>query len=126
MAGTRSESARVLGTLNGYSVAAVSAAQYLLEWVAPFACRVGGVQAYATTAGTGVGNTVLDVLKDGSSIYTTAANRPTLAATSTGAFASSAPDARAVQAGDRIALQVSSISSTGHARLAFSVALERP
>lgn len=126
MPGTTSTTERVLATLNGYGLAAVTGTQYLTEWVAPFTCRLGGVRAYATTAGTGAGNTVLDVLVNGTSVWTTAGNRPTLAATSTGEFANTSPDGRAIQKGDRVALQVASISSTGHARLALSVALERP
>lgn len=126
MPGTRSDPHRVLALLSAYSSAAVTAGLNVEEFVVPFPCRLGGIQATAVTAGTGAGNTVLDILNGGTSVYVTTANRPTLAATSTGAFACSAPEKRAVQVGDRLTLQAASISSTGHARLAFTVALEAP
>jgi len=77
------------------------------------------------TAGTGGGNTVCDVLLNGTTIWTAAGNRPTgLAVTANLEFTNTTPDVRAFQPGDRIQLQVASVSSTGHARLMMSVALE--
>jgi hypothetical protein len=81
---------------------------------------------YAVTAGTGGANTVVDVLVNGTSIWATAGNKPTLLATSTGEFANAVgdPNKTGVRPGDRISIQVASISSTGHARLSATVALE--
>jgi hypothetical protein len=126
MAGTRSVPGRVLSTLQGYGSAAVTAGQVLSEHVLAHDARLGGVAAYASTAGTGLGDTVLDVLKNGTSIWAATGDRPTLAATSTGAFANAAPSHRAAQAGDLLTLKVASISSTGHARVALAIALEDP
>lgn len=125
MPGTRSNANPVRHVVSGYSNAAVTANQYLTEFVAPFTCRIGAVKVEATTAGTGAGDTVVDVLINGTTAYTTAANKPTLLGTSTGEFANTAPDVRGVQAGDMVAIQVASIpATTGHARLCASVCLE--
>jgi hypothetical protein len=104
--------------------AAMTATQYLGEWIAPFNGRVGAVKVNGRTAGTGGGNTVMDLLKNGTSMYTTTANRPTLAATSTGEFANTNPDTRSFIAGDVIGFQCLSISSTGHANVSYSVDFE--
>lgn len=124
MPGTKSNAFPIRNHVTGYSNAAVTAAQKLTEFVAVAPMRIGAVKVYAATAGTGAGSTVVDVLLNGTSIWTTAADRPTLLATSTGEFANPAPNTRAVQPGDRIEIQVASISTTGHARLSATVALE--
>ena len=95
------------------------------SWLRP--CRLTAVKVYATTAGTGGGNTVVDLLRNGVSVWSAAGNRPTLAAVSTGEFTNTRPDRGVgLDPGDRIAFQVASISTTGHARLSASAALERP
>ena len=126
-AGTNSPPEQVIGVLNGYNNAAVTASLYLEEATIPMDCIIGGIRAYAETAGSGSGNTVLDVLKNGSTIWRTAANKPTLLGTDTGNFDSTDPDITVINEGDRIALQVSSIpATTGHARVFMTVCLERP
>jgi hypothetical protein len=127
MPGTRSQTKNVVDTIQGYSGAtAVIAAQILFEAVSTLFGRISGIKFFAVTAGTGAGNTVCDVLLNGTSIWSVAANKPTLLATSTGEFANSVPDpnSRGVRPGDRITLQVSSVSTTGHARLMGTVAIE--
>jgi len=124
MPGTRSQTKNIVDTVQGYSSAAVTAAQILYEYVAPMFGRIGGIKVLAVTAGTGGGNTVCDVLLNGTTIWTTPANRPTLLATSTGEFTNAVPDVRGIRPGDRITVQVASVSSTGHARLMMTVALE--
>ena len=127
MPGTRSQPGSTTDVVTGYSNAAVTASQFLNEYIVVFFGRITGIKVYATTAGTGGGNTVVDVLVNGTSIWATAGNKPTLLATSTGEFANAVGDAGrvGVRPGDRIALQVASISSTGHARLSASAAIER-
>lgn len=122
MPGTRSNAFPVHGLATAYSLAAVTATT-LAEYVMVFPGRIGAVKAYAATAGTGAGNTVVDVLLNGTSIWTAAGNKPTLLATATGEFANTAPDTRSFQPGDRITISTT-ISTTGHARLSVSVALE--
>ena len=125
--GTNSPAEIVIGILNGYNNAAVTASLYLAEATIPMDCVIGGIRAYAETAGSGSGNTVLDVLKNGSTIWHTAGNKPTLLGTDTGNFDSTDPDIVAINEGDRIALQVASIpGTTGHARVFMTVCLENP
>ena len=125
--GTNSPAEIVIGILNGYNNAAVTANLYLEEATIPMDCVIGGIRAYAETAGSGSGNTVLDVLKNGSTIWRTAANKPTLLGTDTGNFDSTDPDIVAINEGDRIALQVASIpATTGHARVFMTICLENP
>ena len=126
MAGTHTGAASVVDTFQGYANAAVTASQYLGETVVLFPCRLTAVKVYAATAGTGAGNTVVDLLRNGTSVWSTAGNRPTLAATSTGEFTNTRPTTWTLDPGDRLAWQVASVGTTGHARLAAGVALERP
>lgn len=123
------------GHLPVFNLAAVTAAQVLAETFFPWSSgKIAGVSFGAVTPGTGGGNTVLDILINGVSAYTTTANRPTLLAVtgSTGApasggarFSAGQPDIRTLRYDDRITVIVQSISSTGHARLSGSVAFER-
>lgn len=127
MPGTRAQAKNVIDNVCGYSSAAVTAAQILNEYVSTVYGRITGVKFLAVTAGSGAGNTVGDVLKNGTSIWAAAANRPTLAAASTGEFANAVGDAGsvAVRPGDRITLQINSIpATTGHARVMATASLE--
>ncbi len=136
--GTYSAKVNVLDIVAGSSVggggpftwgqlagAAVVGGQILASVCLPFYCRIGGVQATAAVAGTGAGSTVLDLQINGTSIYVTTANRPTLLATSVGGFALMAPDVRTLKQNDILTLLVYSVSTTGHGKITFSVALER-
>lgn len=126
MGGTRTGAEHVVAMFHGFSSAAVTASQYLSETVVLFPCRLTAVKVYGSTAGTGGGNTVVDLLKNGASVWSAAGNRPTLAATSTGEFESTAPNrGTALNPGDRLSFQVASISTTGHARLFAACALEK-
>src|SRR2546425_11912972 len=119
MPGTRTNANATVTTIVGYSAAALTAAQTLVEWIAPYPCRIGAVKVNGRTAGTGGGNTVMELLKNGTTMYTTAANRPTLLATSTGEFANTNPDVKGVLQGDVLLLQCSTISTTGQAAVSF-------
>ena len=126
MPGTRSQAKNVIDAAQGYSNAAVTAAEILSEFVSTSFGRISGIKFYAVTAGTGGASTVCDVLLNGTSVWSTAANRPTLLASSTGEFTNSVPDpgSRGIRPGDRLTLQVNTVSSTGHARVMGTVAIE--
>jgi len=127
MPGTRAQARNVVDNVCGYSSAAVTAGQVLSEYVSTVFGRITGVKFLAVTAGSGAGNTVGDVLKNGTSIWATAGNRPTLLGTSTGEFNNAVGDAGsvAIRPGDRITLQVNSIpASTGHARVMATASIE--
>lgn len=125
MAGTTATTHVVRQVLTAYSSGEATAAT-LTEYVMTFKGKITGVRADAETAGAGAGDTVLDITVNGTSIWSVAANKPTLAAVSTGAFANLIPiaTARSVKPGDLVILKVASISDTGHSRLSFSAAVE--
>ena len=88
--------------------------------------KIAGAEFYAVTAGTGGGNTVLDILVNGTSVFGAAGDKPTLlAVTATAPFVMSPPTAKALRFGDRITVICLSVSSTGHARVSGAVALEK-
>jgi hypothetical protein len=80
------------------------------------------VRAYLDTSGSG-SSTIVDVNKNGTTIFTTQANRPTIAA---GANASSTagPDVTSVAAGDRLSVDLDQLG-TGAADLYVSVTIKR-
>src|SRR5215472_17667945 len=127
MPGTRAQGKSVSDVLYSGSAAAVTAGLSLVAvpYVATFNGRVGAVKVYASTAGSGAGNTVCDVTINGTSIWSQAAARPTLLGTSTGEFNNAIGDRGSFRAGDRINLTVVSIpATTGHANLSMSAALQ--
>ena len=125
MPGAYTNAYPVKTVVSAYSAAAVAAAATLVRWVCPMnAARIGAVVANAPTAGTGGASTVVDVLKNGVSVWTAGADRPTLLAASTGEFNNTQPNVRSLQKGDVLTITVPTISTTGHAGLSVSVAIE--
>jgi hypothetical protein len=134
--GTRSQAEIVVAVVVAESApagTAVTAGQALIDFAVPCDCKIGGVKARAEVAGTGAGSTVLDVLLNGVSVWDATADKPQLAATLTGEFASKVPARRSLRAGsgaggsgDYLGVKVSSVSSTGHGRVSVAIALESP
>jgi hypothetical protein len=89
---------------------ALTVAQGALTLVVPVACTITNVRAWVGTAPTGA-DIIVDVLKNGTTIFTTPANRPTIAATTLSDLAA-APDVTAIAANDIIAVSVAQIGST--------------
>lgn len=77
-------------------------------WVSPRARTVTAVWLYRTTPGTS-GSTIVDIHKNGTTIYSTQANRPTLAYTETGSKLATAPDVTSVAAGDVLTIDIDQI-----------------
>lgn len=124
MPGTKTNSNSVKTTIDGYSVAAITAAQILKHWVAPFAGRILAVMARTETAGAGAGTDVVDVLINGVTAYTTAGNKPTLLCASIGQFSNTNPDVRSFQAGDLLSIVVASVGAGGgHQQVYATVAI---
>lgn len=86
--------------------------------------KIRVVRAFASQAGTGSVPTIIDLWKNGNSMFRNAANRPTLAATATGPFTVGAPEEQNYKAGD--VLQIRLIQSAGHGQITFTAALEEP
>jgi hypothetical protein len=125
--GTRSQPGNICDSCQGYSPTAVTANQILFEYVANAYERITGVKYLAVTAGTGAGNTVGDILLNGTSIWNVnPANKPTLLATAVGEFNNALPDVnyRNLRPGDRLTLEILSVSTTGHARVTCNVTFE--
>ena len=123
MPGTRAQAKNVVDVVSGYSSAAVTAAQVLSEYVSVVFGRLSGIKFSAVTAGGGA--CVADVLVNGTSVWSVAGNKPTLAS-GTGEFTNSVPDpgSRGIRPGDRITLQINTITTTGPARVSANVAIE--
>ncbi len=126
--------ARLAVGTNGQHLAANSAATNGVEWVAvtryltlgvpgtltaaagtvrlyvPFACTVTNVRASVGTAPTGA-SLIVDVLKNGTTIFSTTGNRPTITATNFTDL-SSTPDVTAIAADDYLTISVAQIGST--------------
>jgi hypothetical protein len=123
-----------------YNTAALTVAT-LNQFVVPYRCEIGQIVAYAGTAGTVSGSSVLDILVSHvnlttgvydtpTSIWTTAANRPTMLSLNTGLFSLARPDKSAtsyglaLNVGDLINFTCASIGGgLGHALVCMSVAL---
>lgn len=83
------------------------------------------VRAYVDTAPTGA-TLIVDVNKNGTTIFTTQANRP-IVAISGNASSTTLPDVTAVAAGDRLTIDVDQIgSSVAGADLYVSVTIKHP
>lgn len=76
----------------------------------PRACTIINVLASAGTAPTGA-SLIIDVNKNGTTIFTTQGNRPTIAA-GTNSDTSSVPDVTSIAAGDYLTVDIDQIGST--------------
>jgi hypothetical protein len=123
--------------IDHYQAAAVTVAT-LKTFVAPFRCEIG--QIVASCGGAGAGITVLDVLVSHinlatgvydtpTSIWTTAANRPTMPAAGTGVYSLAKPDRSAtsygcaLNVGDIVSITGASVGAGGSTLLSVSIAL---
>lgn len=109
--------AAVLAVLNrhpGHPVFAVDGVlgtgQGQARWYAPVACTIVEVRASVGTAPTGAA-ILVDVEKNGTTIFTTQGNRPTIAV-STHTDVSGTPDVTALAAGDYLTFSVDQVGST--------------
>lgn len=91
-----------------------------VTFLSPGALTITEVRASVDTAPTGA-SLVLDIKKNGTTLYTTTANRPTIAAGATSVTAVD-PDITGIAAGDRITLAIAQVGSTvAGANLSVSV-----
>lgn len=81
------------------------------RWVAPFAGEVINAVATVGTAPTGAA-AIVDIEKNGVTVFSTSANKPTIAAATKTSPLSKAPDVAAFAAGDVLAINVTQIGST--------------
>lgn len=107
--------------LSGYATVSPSSGTVLNALIAPVPAQIRYVLAAAQGGGT---TTVLDVLLNGTSIWTNPTDRPTLAGTAAGRFLSGRINRSAVAIGDILELVVATAGNK--ARLVATVALEDP
>jgi hypothetical protein len=122
MSGPAAEPKQVQAWLGGYAPT-IGVGTVLFSHVAPSNGRVCVIRARAQQAGT-AGNTVLDLFRNGTSMYRNQTRRPTLVGTTVGAFSANAPDEQAIVAGDLIQLLVQ--ASGGHQGVSATAAVEQP
>lgn len=109
------------GFLSGAS-ATPSNGLVLASMVAPVPAQVRLVVGSAGSSG--ASPTVLDLRKNGASMYHGAVLRPTIAAGLTGRFSLAAPSDTGVQDGDVLSLLV--LTAGGHGGIVATAALEEP
>jgi hypothetical protein len=81
------------------------------KFVFPYAATIVSVTLTAGTAPTGAA-ILVDVNKNGTTIFTTQGNRPTLAISSAVGSASAAPDVTAMAAGDYLTVDIDQVGSS--------------
>lgn len=85
------------------------------------ACVFDGLYVYLGTAPTGA-NAIVDINKNGTTIFTTQANRPTVAAAANEGAIAAEPEVKSFAAGDVITIDVDQIGSgTPGANLTFEL-----
>lgn len=81
-----------------------------MSFISPVAMTVQSVKLAVDTAPTDAA-IIVDVHKNGTTLFTTQGNRPTIAASGTTAT-SAAPDVTAIAVGDKITLEIDQVGST--------------
>ena len=110
--------------LSHYSNAALTAATNKQEWIVPINGVIVDVVADSETANSGESTDIIDVNRNGTTIYTTQANRPILGAADTGLFVEAGePEVTAVRAGDILSYDVDQIATTGSARFKIAIVI---
>lgn len=94
-----------------YSAGAQTASAKKNGFICPAAGVVKDIRAYADTAPITT-SLIIDVNKNGTTLFTTQASRPTIAAAGN-ASSATLPDVTAVAAGDRITYDIDQIGSGG-------------
>lgn len=92
-----------------FSAGAQTAAVKKNGCIVPFAGSIADIRAYIDTPPTGA-TFIIDVKKNGVTVFTTQANRPTIAIAGN-ASSTTKPDVLAVAAGDRLTYDVAQIGS---------------
>ena len=106
-----------------YSNGAITAGTNKREWIIPFNGHI--VDVICDSAGVGGNNSqadIIDVNLNGTTIYTTQGNRPSLPQNNTGLFAEAGePDITALRVGDTLSYDVDQVDATGSNRFKISI-----
>lgn len=96
-----------------------------MSFISPVACTVIGGKIQASTGPTGA-DLISDIHKNGTTLWTTQGNRPTIADAETWANIT-APDVTAIAQGDRLTLEIDQVgSSTAGANLSLTLYITVP
>ena len=113
---------------DSFTAAALTAAADKHRWIVPFYLTIMEVYCSAGTAGSGGTSNIIDVHLNGTTIFTTQDNRPTLLTGDTGAFSLSGagavnmpPEVVSLKPGDILTYDVDQISTTGCALFAIAI-----
>lgn len=111
--------------LEHYTAAALTTGTNKKQWVVPFDYRIIDVIVNSEAAGSGGTSTIIDVNKNGTTIYTTQGNRPTLLVADTGMYTEAAePEIVSGNAGDVLAYDIDQIASTGPTLTTVTIVIE--
>lgn len=113
---------KVQALLSGYLESGGSNGLVLGAMIAPVAAQVRFVAAYSQ--GGGGTTTILDLQNNGTSVWTNAADRPTLAGAAAGRFVSGRINHSSVRVGDVLTLVLAQAGSK--TKMTATVALEDP
>ena len=117
----RATSRGIQGFVSGGTTSNPTANQVLAYYCA---CVPGQIRVVVAAASASGGTaTILDVRKNGTSVWTDPAHRPTLAAGKSGAFTTYQPDRGNIRPGDLVSLVV---VQAGNVDVAITAAIEEP
>ena len=89
----------------------ISTGAGIAKWIAPFACTILSARV-ANGAGVVTGDLIVDVNKNGTTIFTTQANRPKVTSgNANGVGASATPDVTSLVAGDRLTVDLDAVNA---------------
>lgn len=103
----------IIHIFNHYTSGAITAATTKYEWVVPYYCHILDVIVDSETAATGHDDDIIDVNLDGTSIFTTQANRPRLISNNTGMWSHNKPDVETIVPGQILSYDVDQVGSGG-------------
>ena len=110
--------------LRFHTVAALTAAADKWAWLITRNCYIIDVIIVSKTAGSGGVSDIADVNINGTTIYTTQANRPTLLVGDTGLWTEAAePEVVSLVTGDVVSVDIDQVCTTGSAKVSFSIIL---
>ena len=106
------------------NLAALTAAADKARFIVPFDCVIVDVLVDSETVGSGGTSDIIDIHKNGTTIFTTQANRPTLLVGDTGAWTKAGkPEVAQCRAGDILTIDVDQIATTGSALVTVAIIL---
>ena len=109
-------------TLRFVNVAAITSGTNKWRHTVTRYCRITDVVVDSITAGSGGTSDIIDIHLNGTTIYTTQANRPTLLQADTGMWTEAGePEVTILSPGDVLTIDIDQIATTGSALVEVSI-----